>query len=113
MHPSHIVNGGTITAIAFETDGYPFEVWDLEGLCEVAGCTCAGSSLTCGHSEAIFYNGVIAKAYAGLCLDSCRCMALIDRRLTSNGTGVAGVTMGTAINLPGYLNNTANTSNVV
>ena len=113
MRPSHIVNGGTVTAVEFETDGYPFEVWDLEGLCEVAGCTCSQSSLTCGHRDAMFYNGVIAKAYAGLCLDSCRCMALIDRRPTSNGTGIAEAATGTAINLPGHLNSTINSSDIV
>ena len=102
MHPSHIADGGIVTAIEFETDGYPFEVWDLEGLCEVAGCTCIEATLTCNNHEALFYNDEVAKAYAGPCLHTCRCIALIDKGPMGNDTSVTRVDSKAVLNLPQY-----------
>lgn len=106
MHASAIVSGDII-AIEFLNDMYPFEVWDLEGLCDVAGCNCQGRTFQCNNIGALFYNGVIAAHYATMCLKTCRCEVL-ERRTTINEARLMDHRGNSVLRLPSESNNVAN-----
>ncbi len=67
MKPSHTLDSGEVIAIEFDDGAHPVEVWDMEGLCNVAGCVCHGPSMECNKIGGLEYNHVMAGKYAATC----------------------------------------------
>ena len=55
------------------SDGRIDVLQDREALCDAAGCQCHGPSVTCGHTDGVFYEPVFSQVYGALCFHLCHC----------------------------------------
>ena len=91
--------------------GQPEYIYDVEGLCDRAGCQCVGPSIECNNVQGLFYEPAIAAKYAERCFHTCQCLAIPDTANITNTTNPMNLGEGTVVTIPEDLDNAANRLN--
>ncbi|KAL9599370.1 MAG: hypothetical protein Q9219_003903 [cf. Caloplaca sp. 3 TL-2023] len=73
LRPALVYYDGRPELAFTDSQGRRDTIENREALCDAAGCRCHGPSLTCGHTDGVFYERLFAQEYAGMCFHGCHC----------------------------------------
>ena len=106
MQPWDLAKDGTVESIQYiDQWGQVEYIYDVEGLCDRAGCQCVGPVVNCNKIDALFFQPAIAAEYAEHCFHTCECLAIADTANVTNATNMINLGDARVVNLPESLQN--------